>query len=144
MSCFYCPLIMHCSGIGECANNKNYLKEYTRKHPGKIVTDNLARQICNMSLKDKDSKKELQKIKESLDSLPEQRYSGKEILMEIRDSLYSLAEQKQVDMFRLSRRILEHNGNPSLARSIRDEAFRLTEEPDILLKEDELEYVNMV
>ena len=65
-------------------------------------------------------------------------------LKEIKESLYSLAEQKQTDLFRMARRLLAHNGNPSLAREIQEEAWKLTGHPEILLDEDELKYALLV
>lgn len=48
MTCSYCQLAGCCSGIGACASNQKYLKAYLQRHPGKIVSGNLARQICNL------------------------------------------------------------------------------------------------
>lgn len=122
MTCSYCQLAGCCSGIGACAANQKYLKAYLQRHPGKIVSGNLARQICNLGKREEDAGK----------------------LKEIKESLYSLAEQKQTDLFRLARRLLNHNGNPSLARKIQEEAWKLTSHPEILLDEDELKYALLV
>ena len=122
MTCSYCQLVGCCSGIGACAANQKYLKAYLQRHPGKIVSGNFARQICNLGKREE--------------------YAGK--LKEIKESLYSLAEQKQTDLFRMARRLLAHNGNPSLAREIQEEAWKLTGHPEILLDEDELKYALLV
>ena len=122
MTCSYCQLAGCCSGIGACAANQKYLKAYLQRHPGKIVSGNLARQICNLGKREEDAGK----------------------LKEIKESLYSLAEQKQTDLFRMARRLLAHNGNPSLAREIQEEAWTLTGHPEILLDEDELKYALLV
>lgn len=122
MTCSYCQLAGCCSGIGACAANQKYLKAYLQRHPGKIVSGNLARQICNLGKREEDAGK----------------------LKEIKESLYSLAEQKQTDLFRMARRLLAHNGNPSLAREIREKAWKLTGHPEILLDEDELKYALLV
>lgn len=122
MTCSYCQLAGCCSGIGACAANQKYLKAYLQRHPGKIVSGNLARQICNLGKREEDAGK----------------------LKEIKESLYSLAEQKQTDLFRMARRLLAHNGNPSLAREIQEEAWKLTGHPEILLDEDELRYALLV
>lgn len=122
MTCSYCQLAGCCSGIGACAANQKYLKAYLQRHPGKIVSGNLARQICNLGKREEDAGK----------------------LKEIKESLYSLAEQKQTDLFRMARRLLAHNGNPSLAREIHEEAWKLTGHPEILLDEDELKYALLV
>lgn len=122
MTCSYCQLAGCCSGIGACAANQKYLKAYLQRHPGKIVSGNLARQICNLGKREEDAGK----------------------LKEIKESLYSLAEQKQTDLFRMARRLLAHNGNPSLAREIQEEAWNLTGHPEILLDEDELKYALLV
>lgn len=84
MTCSYCQLAGCCSGIGACAANQKYLKAYLQRHPGKIVSGNLARQICNLGKREEDAGK----------------------LKEIKESLYSLAEQKQTDLFRMARRLL--------------------------------------
>ena len=42
MTCSYCQLAGCCSGIGACAANQKYLKAYLQRHPGKIVSGNLA------------------------------------------------------------------------------------------------------
>lgn len=122
MTCSYCQLAGCCSGIGACAANQKYLKAYLQRHPGKIVSGNLARQICNLGKREEDAGK----------------------LKEIKESLYSLAEQKQTDLFRMARRLLAHNGNPSLAREIQEEEWKLTGHPEILLDEDELKYALLV
>lgn len=122
MTCSYCQLAGCCSGIGACAANQKYLKAYLQRHPGKIVSGNLARQICNLGKREEDAGK----------------------LKEIKESLYSLAEQKQTDLFRMARRLLAHNGNPSLAREIQEEVWKLTGHPEILLDEDELKYALLV
>lgn len=122
MTCSYCQLAGCCSGIGACAANQKYLKAYLQRHPGKIVSGNLARQICNLGKREEDAGK----------------------LKEIKESLYSLAEQKQTDLFRMARRLLAHNGNPSLAREIQEETWKLTGHPEILLDEDELKYALLV
>lgn len=122
MTCSYCQLAGCCSGIGACAANQKYLKAYLQRHPGKIVSGNLARQICNLGKREEDAGK----------------------LKEIKESLYSLAEQKQTDLFRMARRLLAHNGNPFLAREIQEEAWKLTGHPEILLDEDELKYALLV
>ena len=122
MTCSYCQLAGCCSGIGACAANQKYLKAYLQRHPGKIVSGTLARQICNLGKREEDAGK----------------------LKEIKESLYSLAEQKQTDLFRMARRLLAHNGNPSLAREIQEEAWKLTGHPEILLDEDELKYALLV
>lgn len=44
----------------------------------------------------------------------------------------------------MARRLLAHNGNPSLAREIQEEAWKLTGHPEILLDEDELKYALLV
>lgn len=122
MTCSYCQLAGCCSGIGACAANQKYLKAYLQRHPGKIVSGNLARQICNLGKREEDAGK----------------------LNEIKESLYFLAEQKQTDLFRMARRLLNHNGNPSLAKEIQEEAWKLTSHPEILLDEDELKYALLV
>lgn len=91
MTCSYCQLAGCCSGIGACAANQKYLKAYLQRHPGKIVSGNLARQICNLGKQEEDARK----------------------LKEIKESLYFLAEQKQTNLFRMARRLLDHHGNPS-------------------------------
>ena len=68
MTCSYCQLAGCCSGIGACAANQKYLKAYLQRHPGKIVSGNLARQICNLGKREEDAGK-LKEIKESLYSL---------------------------------------------------------------------------
>lgn len=65
MTCSYCQLAGCCSGIGACAANQKYLKAYLQRHPGKIVSGNLARQICNLGKQEEDARK-LKEIKESL------------------------------------------------------------------------------
>lgn len=100
MTCSYCQLAGCCSGIGACAANQKYLKAYLQRHPGKIVSGNLARQICNLGKQEEDARK----------------------LKEIKESLYFLAEQKQTNLFRMARRLLDHHGNPSLVREIQEEA----------------------
>ena len=65
-------------------------------------------------------------------------------LKEIKESLYFLAEQKQTNLFRMARRLLDHHGNPSLVREIQEEAWKLTSHPEILLDEDELKYALLV
>ena len=122
MTCSYCQLAGCCSGIGACAANQKYLKAYLQRHPGKIVSGNLARQICNLGKQEEDARK----------------------LKEIKESLYSLAEQKQTNLFRMARRLLDHHGNPSLVREIQEEARKLTSHPEILLDEDELKYALLV
>mgnify|MGYP003416751599 CR=1 FL=1 len=104
MTCSYCQLAGCCSGIGACAANQKYLKAYLQRHPGKIVSGNLARQICNLGKQEEDARK----------------------LKEIKESLYFLAEQKQTNLFRMARRLLDHHGNPSLVREI-NLSFGLTE-----------------
>lgn len=122
MTCSYCQLAGCCSGIGACAANQKYLKAYLQRHPGKIVSGNLARQICNLGKQEEDARK----------------------LKEIKESLYFLAEQKQTNLFRMARRLLDHHGNPSLVREIQEEARKLTSHPEILLDEDELKYALLV
>lgn len=122
MTCSYCQLAGCCSGIGACAANQKYLKAYLQRHPGKIVSGNLARQICNMGKQEEDARK----------------------LKEIKESLYFLAEQKQTNLFRMARRLLNHHGNPSLVREIQEEVWKLTSHPEILLDEDELKYALLV
>lgn len=122
MTCSYCQLAGCCSGIGACAANQKYLKAYLQRHPGKIVSGNLARQICNLGKQEEDARK----------------------LKEIKESLYFLAEQKQTNLFRMARRLLDHHGNPSLVREIQEEACKLTSHPEILLDEDELKYALLV
>lgn len=122
MTCSYCQLAGCCSGIGACASNQKYLKAYLQRHPGKIVSGNLARQICNLGKQEEDARK----------------------LKEIKESLYFLAEQKQTNLFRMARRLLDHHGNPSLVREIQEEARKLTSHPEILLDEDELKYALLV
>lgn len=104
-----------------CCQSK-YLKAYLQRHPGKIVSGNLARQICNLGKQEEDARK----------------------LKEIKESLYFLAEQKQTNLFRMARRLLDHHGNPSLVREIQEEAWKLTSHPEILLDEDELKYALLV
>lgn len=87
MTCSYCQLAGCCSGIGACAANQKYLKAYLQRHPGKIVSGNLARQICNLGKREEDAGK----------------------LKEIKESLYSLAEQKQTDLFRMAYAYLCNN-----------------------------------
>ena len=71
MTCSYCQLAGCCSGIGACAANQKYLKAYLQRHPGKIVSGNLARQICNLGKQEEDARK-LKEIKEwKLTSHPE-------------------------------------------------------------------------
>ena len=122
MTCSYCQLAGCCSGIGACAANQKYLKAYLQRHPGKIVSGNLARQICNLGKQEEDARK----------------------LKEIKESLYFLAEQKQTNLFRMARRLLDHLGNPSLVREIQEKAWKLTSHPEILLDEDELKYALLV
>lgn len=122
MTCSYCQLAGSCSGIGACVANQKYLKAYLQRRPGKIVSGNLARQICNLGKREEDAGK----------------------LKEIKESLYSLAEQKQTNLFRMARRLLDHHGNPSLVREIQEEAWKLTSHPEILLDEDELKYALLV
>lgn len=122
MTCSYCQLAGCCSGIGACAANQKYLKAYLQRHPGKIVSGNLARQICNLGKQEEDARK----------------------LKEIKESLYFLAEQKQTNLFRMARRLLDHHGNPSLVREIQEEVWKLTSHPEILLDEDELKYALLV
>lgn len=122
MTCSYCQLAGCCSGIGACAANQKYLKAYLQRHPGKIVSGNLARQICNLGKQEEDARK----------------------LKEIKESLYFLAEQKQTNLFRMARRLLDLHGNPSLVREIQEEAWKLTSHPEILLDEDELKYALLV
>ena len=122
MTCSYCQLAGCCSGIGACAANQKYLKAYLQRHPGKIVSGNLARQICNLGKQEEDARK----------------------LKELKESLYFLAEQKQTNLFRMARRLLDHHGNPSLVREIQEEASKLTSHPEILLDEDELKYALLV
>lgn len=122
MTCSYCQLAGCCSGIGACAANQKYLKAYLQRHPGKIVSGNLARQICNLGKQEEDARK----------------------LKEIKESLYFLAEQKQTNLFRMARRLLDHHGKPSLVREIQEEAWKLTSHPEILLDEDELKYALLV
>lgn len=122
MTCSYCQLAGCCSGIGACAANQKYLKAYLQRHPGKIVSGNLARQICNLGKQEEDARK----------------------LKEIKESLYFLAEQKQTNLFRMARRLLDNHGNPSLVREIQEEAWKLTSHPEILLDEDELKYALLV
>lgn len=122
MTCSYCQLAGCCSGIGACAANQKYLKAYLQRHPGKIVSGNLARQICNLGKQEEDARK----------------------LKEIKESLYFLAEQKQTNLFRMARRLLDHHGNPSLVREIQEESWKLTSHPEILLDEDELKYALLV
>lgn len=122
MTCSYCQLAGCCSGIGACAANQKYLKAYLQRHPGKIVSGNLARQICNLGKQEEDARK----------------------LKEIKESLYFLAEQKQTNLFRMARRLLDHHGIPSLVREIQEEAWKLTSHPEILLDEDELKYALLV
>lgn len=122
MTCSYCQLAGCCSGIGACAANQKYLKAYLQRHPGKIVSGNLARQICNLGKQEEDARK----------------------LKEIKESLYFLAEQKQTNLFRMARRLLDHHGNPSLVREIQEEEWKLTSHPEILLDEDELKYALLV
>lgn len=122
MTCSYCQLAGCCSGIGACAANQKYLKAYLQRHPGKIVSGNLARQICNLGKQEEDARK----------------------LKEIKESLYFLAEQKQTNLFRMARRLLDHHGNPFLVREIQEEAWKLTSHPEILLDEDELKYALLV
>lgn len=122
MTCSYCQLAGCCSGIGACAANQKYLKAYLQRHPGKIVSGNLARQICNLAKQEEDARK----------------------LKEIKESLYFLAEQKQTNLFRMARRLLDHHGNPSLVREIQEEVWKLTNHPEILLDEDELKYALLV
>lgn len=122
MTCSYCQLAGCCSGIGACTANQKYLKAYLQRHPGKIVSGNLARQICNLGKQEEDARK----------------------LKEIKESLYFLAEQKQTNLFRMARRLLDHHGNPSLVREIQKEAWKLTSHPEILLDEDELKYALLV
>lgn len=122
MTCSYCQLAGCCSGIGACAANQKYLKAYLQRHPGKIVSGNLARQICNLGKQEEDARK----------------------LKEIKESLYFLAEQKQTNLFRMARRLLDHHGNPSLVREIQEETWKLTSHPEILLDEDELKYALLV
>ena len=122
MTCSYCQLAGCCSGIGACAANQKYLKAYLQRHPGKIVSGNLARQICNLGKQEEDARK----------------------LKEIKESLYFLAEQKQTNLFRMARRLLDHHGTPSLVREIQEEAWKLTSHPEILLDEDELKYALLV
>ncbi len=122
MTCSYCQLAGCCSGIGACTANQKYLKAYLQRHPGKIVSGNLARQICNLGKQEEDARK----------------------LKEIKESLYFLAEQKQTNLFRMARRLLDHHGNPSLVREIQEEAWKLTSHPEILLDEDELKYALLV
>ena len=55
MTCSYCQLAGCCSGIGACAANQKYLKAYLQRHPGKIVSGNLARQICNLGKREEDA-----------------------------------------------------------------------------------------
>ncbi len=57
MTCSYCQLAGSCSGIGACAANQKYLKAYLQRHPGKIVSGNLARQICNLGKREEDAGK---------------------------------------------------------------------------------------
>lgn len=122
MTCSYCQLAGCCSGIGACAANQKYLKAYLQRHPGKIVSGNLARQICNLGKPEEDVRK----------------------LKEIKESLYFLAEQKQTNLFRMARKLLDHHGNPSLVREIQEEAWKLTSHPEIILDEDELKYALLV
>lgn len=122
MTCSYCQLAGCCSGIGACAANQKYLKAYLQRHPGKIVSGNLARQICNLGKQEEDARK----------------------LKEIKESLYFLAEQKQTNLFRMARKLLDHHGNQSLVREIQEEAWKLTSHPEILLDEDELKYALLV
>lgn len=122
MTCSYCQLAGCCSGIGACAANQKYLKAYLQRHPGKIVSGNLARQICNLGKQEEDARK----------------------LKEIKESLYFLAEQKQTNLFRMARRLLDHHGNPSLVREIQEKAWKLTSHSEILLDEDELKYALLV
>lgn len=122
MTCSYCQLAGCCSGIGACAANQKYLKAYLQRHPGKIVSGNLARQICNLGKQEEDVRK----------------------LKEIKESLYFLAEQKQTNLFRMARKLLDYHGNPSLVREIQEEAWKLTSHPEILLDEDELKYALLV
>lgn len=122
MTCSYCQLAGCCSGIGACAANQKYLKAYLQRHPGKIVSGNLARQICNLGKQEEDVRK----------------------LKEIKESLYFLAEQKQTNLFRMARKLLDNHGNPSLVREIQEEAWKLTSHPEILLDEDELKYALLV
>ena len=82
MTCSYCQLAGCCSGIGACAANQKYLKAYLQRHPGKIVSGNLARQICNLGKQEEDARK-LKEIKESLYFLAEQQ-EGSWITTEIR------------------------------------------------------------
>lgn len=57
MTCSYCQLAGCCSGIGACTANQKYLKAYLQRHPGKIVSGNLARQICNLGKQEEDARK---------------------------------------------------------------------------------------
>ena len=136
MTCSYCQLAGCCSGIGACAANQKYLKAYLQRHPGKIVSGNLARQICNLGKQEEDARK--------LKADYEERLSDARKLKEIKESLYFLAEQKQTNLFRMARRLLDHHGNPSLVREIQEEAWKLTSHPEILLDEDELKYALLV
>lgn len=123
MTCMECLLIRYCSGIGACEGNRKNLEAYLERHPGTIVSGNLAKQICNMGNRNE--------------------YSDAK-LREIKDSLYTIAEQKQTDLFRLARRILKHGGSVSLAREIQDEAWKLTRHPETLLDKEELRYALLV
>ena len=87
MTCSYCQLAGCCSGIGACAANQKYLKAYLQRHPGKIVSGNLARQICNLGKQEEDARK-LKEIKESLYCYPglegklRRRFSGRSLKLQ--------------------------------------------------------------
>lgn len=88
MTCSYCQLAGCCSGIGACAANQKYLKAYLQRHPGKIVSGNLARQICNLGKREEDAGK-LKEIKESLYSLAEQKLFAHTLLLRMSISFVS-------------------------------------------------------
>lgn len=95
-------------------------------HPNGI-TDGIARKICE------ESKRKLEKTDSScIDDFQENL--DKE-LDAIKERLYQIAEAKQARLFRLNRNLIERgvNCHSELLSQIRDEAFKTTKHPEMLL-----------